>query len=302
MSRALSHPLSWLAVRPGALLGCAAFLALTSPPAPAAEAARRGKFEVRAVKDLSYYDGPGADKVKHKLDLYLPKGHKDFPVLFFVHGGAWLHGDKSFLGVYSGLGSFFARQGVGVVVTNYRLSPAVMHPEHVRDVARAFAWTHQHIAEYGGRPDQLFVCGHSAGGHLISLLVTDETYLKALGLGAKDVRGAIPVSGVYVIPNNKTFATVFATDAEVRRQASPQHHVKPALPPFLILYADKDYPACGKGPSEAFCKALKDKGNKAETVEAKESDHFQIILAAALADSPVSRAILGFITAQTGKP
>jgi acetyl esterase/lipase len=302
MFRAPLHPLSWQAARSGALPGCAAVLALalTSLPAPAAEADRRGKFEVRVVKDLAYYDGPGADKVKHKLDLYLPKGHKDFPVLFFVHGGAWLHGDKNFFGVYSGLGSFYARQGVGVVVTNYRLSPGVAHPEHVKDVARAFAWTHKHIADYGGRPDQLFVCGHSAGGHLISLLVTDETYLKALGLGVKDVRGAIPLSGVYLI-NGKYLPTVFPTDPEVRRQASPLYQVKSALPPFLILYADKDYPACGKGPSEAFCKALKDKGNQAEAVEAKESDHFKIILTAALADSPVSKAILGFIAARTRK-
>jgi acetyl esterase/lipase len=302
MPRALWHPLSRLAARPGTLPGGTAVLALalTSLAAPAAEAAGRGGFEVRAVKDLAYYDGPGADKVKHKLDLYLPRGHKGFPVLFFVHGGAWLHGDKNFFGVYSSLGSFFARQGVGVVVTNYRLSPGVQHPEHVKDVARAFAWAHRHIADYGGRPDQLFVCGHSAGAHLISLLVTDETYLRAEGLRVKDVKGAIPLSGVYVIPD-KLLPAVFPPDPGARRQASPLYHVKRALPPFLILYADQDYPGCGKAPSEAFRKALTDKGNEAATLEVRESNHFHILMAAALRDSPVSKAILGFITAQTRK-
>src|SRR5947209_5431295 len=66
-------------------------------------------------------------------------------------------------------------------------------------VARAFAWTQKHAAEYGGRPDQIFACGHSAGGHLVSLLATDESYLKAEGLSAKDIKGVISVSGVYQV-------------------------------------------------------------------------------------------------------
>src|SRR4029077_12006908 len=70
-------------------------------------------FQVRKELDLSYNEGPDSDPVKHKLDLYLPKDQKDFPVVFFVHGGAWRHGDKSgHLGAYAGLASFFARHGV----------------------------------------------------------------------------------------------------------------------------------------------------------------------------------------------
>jgi len=122
------------------------------------------RWEVQRLKDLAYYSGPGADPIKHKLDLYVPKGKKDFPVVFFVHGGAWRHGDKSWLGVYSTLGLAWARHGVGTVVINYRLSPAVTHPEHIKDVARAFAWVHKNIRQYGGRPDEIFVTGHSAGG------------------------------------------------------------------------------------------------------------------------------------------
>ncbi len=151
-----------------------------------------------------------ADQKKHKLDLYLPKGKTDFPVVMFVHGGGWVFGDKNFFGVYEGVGKMFARHGVGAVVTNYRLSPAVQHPEHIKDVARAFAWTHKHIADYGGRPDELFLCGHSAGGHLISLLATDESYLKAEGLSLKDVKGVMPISGVYAIPDNM-FNEAFGT-------------------------------------------------------------------------------------------
>src|SRR5438105_4491085 len=84
---------------------------------------------VRTLLDIPYYSGKSADPIKHKLDLYLPAGEKEFPVLFFVHGGAWRHGDKNFFGMYRTMGSFWARHGIGAVIVNYRLSPAVMHPE-----------------------------------------------------------------------------------------------------------------------------------------------------------------------------
>src|SRR4051794_15895190 len=108
-------------------------------PAAAAEGPKTGgNFEVEVIKGVAYYDGKDADPVRHKLDLYLPKGQKDYPVLFFIHGGAWRAGSKDGFGR---LGRVFARNGVGVVAINYRLSPAVKHPAHIQDVARAFAWT-----------------------------------------------------------------------------------------------------------------------------------------------------------------
>ncbi len=211
------------------------------------------RYEVEATKDVTYRDGDDADKDKHKLDLYLPNGKKDFPVVMFVHGGAWVFGDRNFFGVYEGIGKMFARHGIGAVVISYRLSPHVKHPEHVKDVAAAFAWTHKHIGEYGGRADELFLCGHSAGGHLVSLLATDESYLQAEGLSLKDVKGVMPISGVYGIPD-KMFNEVFGKDPEVRKQAGPRNHVHEGCPPFFIVYGDQDYPFCNVA-SEDFCKA-----------------------------------------------
>ncbi len=299
MIRSIRQRLSFLP----ALAGGALVLAFSGTGAGAADDAKPEKsaaktFEVEPVRDLAYYDGDDADKVKHKLDLYLPKGKKDFPVLFFVHGGAWMRGDKNYFGVYSALGNQFARHGVGAVVTNYRLSPGVKHPEHVKDVARAFAWTHQNIGKYGGKNDQVFACGHSAGGHLVSLLAADETYLKAEGLSAKDVKGVVPISGVYSLGDD-LFVPVFGKDPEARKKAWPINHARPDLPPFLILYADGDLEGCGKKPSEAFCKALTDKKCPAEAVEISKRNHYSIIMSAAVDDDPVPRAVLDFINKHT---
>jgi acetyl esterase/lipase len=263
-------------------------------------------FEVRPVRNLAYrevYKDENVAKEKNKLDLYLPKGQQEFPVVFFVHGGAWRNGHKDYFGVYSTFGMSLARRGIGAVVPNYRLSPEVQHPDHIKDVAKAFAWTCKNIAKYGGRPDQIFVCGHSAGGHLVSLLATDDRYLKAEGLTLKAIRGAIPMSGVYTIPEvSELFTSMFGSDAKVRREASPIIHARSDAPPFLIIYADYDLTYCGRAPSEEFCKALKSKKSEAETMEVPQRNHVTILLNACLRTDPVPQAILKFIGAHIDKP
>ena len=176
--------------------------------------------EVTVVNDIAYYEGADADTKKHKLDIYTPKGLKDFPVVFFIHGGTWSSGDRK---MYGNMGQMFASQGIGVVVISYRLSPAVTHPAHIEDVARAFAWTHANIAKYGGRADRIFVAGHSAGGHLTSLLAANPEYLKKHNLSSKNIRGIIPISGVYDIPAGM-FPKIFPGTADALKPASPVKH------------------------------------------------------------------------------
>ena len=281
-------------------------------------------YEVETFTDIRYFAGLDADKAMHELDFYRPKGQKDFPVLIFVHGGSWRHGDKNkphaMMGGYrySTLGKFFASHGIGTVVTNYRLSPGVKHPEHIKDVARAFAWTHKNIAQFGGRPDQIFLCGHSAGGHLIALLGTDDNYLKVEGLTLKDIKGVIPISGVFqepdmpprdlkgVIPTGGVFQVPgvlwckdeFGTDLEARKQAFPMAHCHPGCPPFLIIYAQTDLPYCGKKPATNFCKALKEEFCDAETLEIKLRNHITVLTRASEEKDPTSRAVLDFISAK----
>jgi acetyl esterase/lipase len=253
-----------------------------------------GPFEVEKVTDIAYHDGADADKVRHKLDVYYPKGQKDYPVLFFVHGGAWRFGSKD---MYGKLGEVFAKNGIGVVITNYRLSPKVMHPGHIEDVARAFAWAHKNVGKYGGRADQLFVCGHSAGGHLVALLATDASYLKAHGLAPKDIKGAIPMSGVYII--SSVLQNAFGKDAEVHKQASPLTHVKADHPPTLVIYADRDYATIDL-MSEQFGKKLKECKCQADVLKIEKRDHISIIVNMVNESDVTTQAVLQFVAAHSG--
>jgi acetyl esterase/lipase len=280
------------------LVALASFVPLSSArgAAPPARGRVGGAFEVRVVKDVAYLDGKDADPIKHKLDLYLPKGLEGFPVVFFVHGGSWKSGDKK---IYGPLGETFARNGVGMVITNYRLTPAVKHPSHAEDVARAFAWTHANVGKYGGRRDRLFLSGHSAGGHLVALLATDERYLKAEKLSFAAVRGVMALSGVYQITPG-VFPATFGKDAEECRKASPLSHVNGKHAPFLIVYADKDYPFLGPLAKQLGA-ALKKSKCEAEVVEMKDRDHISIIKKLATDEGdPATRAMFAFVARRSG--
>jgi acetyl esterase/lipase len=198
---------------------------------------------VRVVNNIPYLTGVQYPNDLDKLDLYLPQGRSGMPVIVWIHGGALTQDDKN---LEVATGRRFAQAGIATATVNYRLSPAVSHPAHVQDAAASFAWVKRHIAEYGGDPDRIFLVGHSAGAYLAALLVTDERFLNAQGLSARDVRGVVPISAFFwveregVAPDRPK--SVWGTDPKVWMDASPSHHLRANLPPTLIIYADGDEP------------------------------------------------------------
>jgi len=106
---------------------------------------------VRVVRDIAYVPNANYADNKDKLDLYLPEGRTNVPVIVSYYGGALMNGDKN---QQAFIGQRFAAAGFATAVVNYRLSPAVMHPAHIQDAAASFAWVKRNIAKYGGNPDQ----------------------------------------------------------------------------------------------------------------------------------------------------
>jgi acetyl esterase/lipase len=282
--------------------------------APATKSSVARTFAVKEHKNVVYRGLERGEflPIANLLDLYLPSEGKDFPVLVLVHGGAWVGGDKR-LDFIPEVARCFARQGIGVVAPNYRLSPFFQHPAHIRDVAKAVAWTKKHISEYGGRTDQIFLLGHSAGGHLVSLLATDESHLKDVGLRKQDIKGVITISGVYqvsdvalksVIKNAHVkldisvtanpFTSVFGKDLNVAKQASPMTHVRDGLPPFLIIRAGGELPTLSE-MAEQFHSALKAKKCDVQLLKVTERNHGTVLWKATRPDDRVVVATVTFI-------
>jgi acetyl esterase/lipase len=260
----------------------------------AAQAQRRASLLLEVRRDITYFEGPAAEAERHRLDLYLPAHRKGFPFLLFIHGGAWRMGSKD---IYRDLGRTFASRGIGVAVANYRLSPGVKHPEHVRDVARAFAWLARHAKEFGGDEKRLFVAGHSAGGHLVALLALDPRYLKEQGLSPDAICGVVGISGPYALAQG-LFPEVFGDDPARRSDAFPLKHVGDHPRPFLLLYADHDYPGL-PAVAKMLDAALRRHGGRATLKEVTDRDHITIVAKIGSPEDPVTAAIVDFVNAAT---
>ena len=211
---------------------------------------------------ISYVTGPDADPERHCLDFYRPDGGTGLPILIFAHGGVWQRGGKD---QYRNIGEAFAGRGVLTAVVNYRLTPPARHPAHAQDVARAVAWVIRHAPEYGARPDRVFVSGHSAGGHLATLLLFDPQYLGAEGIDPESLAGVMPLSGIFDLtkPIDDTpeggfvrhIHPPFGDDPGVLRASSPIRHLRPTRVPLLVILAGEDYRDMRR-QSEMFVGAL----------------------------------------------
>src|SRR6185295_3087836 len=118
--------------------------------------------------------------------------------------------------------------------------PQNPHPAQIEDVAAAFAWVVRNIAEHGGDPSRIYLNGHSAGAHLVSLLALDEKYLRQFDLPRTAIRSVIAMSGVYDVDKLDTFLTA-GDDKTDKHDASPAAHAHSGAPPFLISYCQWDY-------------------------------------------------------------
>lgn len=264
----------------------------------------RGSEDDLAVKrDIPYL--PDAGKNRHLLDLYLPRQLNDAPVLVFVHGGGWRNGTKDNVS-YQNFAKNFAREGFVTVLPNYRLSDTANHPDQINDIAAAFAWIYNNINSYGGNNREIFISGHSAGGHLVSLLALDTRYLKGVNVPAEAIKGVLALSAVFDLPKmnpsslKKMVEPAFGTNPEVWKEASPINHARSGAPPFLVLYAQMD-PRTLRQQAKAFAKALREKNNRVETVLLKRQGHVSEMLGSRRGKNPIEPHMLEFLNSRSNK-
>lgn len=142
------------------------------------------------VLDLPYGDGVG-----ETLDIFpAAAATSPAPVLVFIHGGYWRSLDKA---DHSFIAPAFTAHGALVVVPNYALCPAVDVEHIVMQMAKAVAWVWRHAGEHGGDVSRIALVGHSAGGHLASMLLSCRWKQVDNELPAQPVAGALSISGLY---------------------------------------------------------------------------------------------------------
>jgi len=225
-------------------------------------------------KDIPYKD---SGHLKHCLNIFVPKIEEDkepklFPVLIFAHGGSWRRGDRNhrWFDTYNKFCAQLCCNMEFVVVNiSYRLSPEVKHPGHMLDVLHAFRFVHENIAQYTGDPNRVMVCGHSAGGHLVTmctLFIACRELFEDMNefdysFPSDFIKGCVPISAVYDLNRLSTMGYLVnryivepafirhpqlnnydaASPLEMLRKLRQKIVDSDPLPPFLCLNAENDW-------------------------------------------------------------
>jgi acetyl esterase/lipase len=230
----------------------------------AAQPPGKGQKLPEAVKleaDIPY---AGADNPRQRLNLLLPKTPRDdrpLPVIVYIHGGAWLGGDRT--GGHGRLAGYVAGGEYAGVSVGYRLTREAIWPAQIHDCKAAIRWVRANAKKYNLDPDRIGVTGESAGGHLVAMLGTSG--------GVKDLEGNLgphqdvssrvqcvaDLFGPSDIPAMQDYPSRLNHDAasspegklvggrvrdkkDVAIAASPVTYVSPDDPPFLIIHGNKD--------------------------------------------------------------
>lgn len=194
-----------------------------------------------------------------KLNIFAPKNIKaDAPVLIFVHGGYWNSGKKD---DYNLLGRNFASKGIVCVIPDYTLSPEANYDVMTKEIAAVIKWVQGNGKPYKINPKQIFITGHSAGGHLAALAVMNPKY----GIDPKTVSGIIlnDAAGLdmksylelYPPTTEHDYLTTWTTDPAKWKDASPIYFIDALTPKMMLYVGTKTYPSIKEG-NERFIRAL----------------------------------------------
>ncbi len=213
-----------------------------------------GANEVERHNDIRFAQPGGVELL---LNLHMPKGIENPPLLMFIHGGGWMNGDRNRCRL-----EWVAQHGYAVASIEYRLSSEALFPAQIHDCKGALRWLRAHQTEYGYDASKVVVGGTSAGGHLAALMGTsgDVAVLEGGTAGHADqscrVQGVIdyygpsdfvkrsenqpsktdhPKGGVYQLIGGPV-----KENLEAARVASPVTYLSSDDPPFLILHGDAD--------------------------------------------------------------
>ena len=191
------------------------------------------------------------------IDLYLPENETNPPLIMWIHGGAWMYGDRK-----SPIMLWQVERGYALASIEYRLTGQGTFPDHIIDCKDALIYLKQNAAKYGYDATRIAVAGDSAGGHLAALMGTSNEhtdwepdgadcsvqavvdYYGPTALG-KEWPGLLEsdkgLSDLESVQSQLLGAYVFSKQGMARAAAAnPITYIDGSEPPFLILHGDAD--------------------------------------------------------------
>jgi arylformamidase len=228
------------------------------------------------LKDIPYGDHP-----KENLDIF-PSAIPHSKTLAFIHGGYWHLLDKD---MFHFLAGHFLKYNVTTVLINYPFAPKSSMTEIVASCRKALRWLHGNIIRFNGDPTQLYLLGHSAGGHLASMMLIEEE--------AKFLRAVISLSGIFRLePVMLCYQNdAIGMDRENAIKNSPVF-LNPVNDCPLLLVTGSEESDEFKAQSEELYQCWKNKCSNVNLLSVPGENHYSILEAAVEKDSTLREAII----------
>ena len=252
-----------------------------------ADESARARDSLPGELDVSYGEHP-----KETLDIF-PAATTNAPLNLFVHGGYWQLFDKS---DFSYVARGFVPHDVTTIVINYALAPDDGMDEIVRQNRAAVAWTWKNAHAFGADRERIHVSGHSAGGHLVAMLLATNWTAFASGLPRDIVKSGYAISGLFDLePIRLSYLNeVLAMDEAVAARNSPVRLAYPVEAPLLIAVGALESEEYHR-QAQAMETVWQDLGYPTQMTIEPDLDHFTIADKLGSPDSDVVRAQLPLI-------
>jgi arylformamidase len=191
------------------------------PESPAMFNAWIERSQVFRAAHPQYLDIPYGSLDREKIDYF--SAGSNTPVVIFIHGGFWQMRSKN---DFAFLAESYLKEGISVAMVGYPLAPQANMDQIVASSEKAVQFISQHIAEWGGNPQNVVLSGWSSGGHLS---VTSMNGMK--------VKAVVPISGIFELePLIGSFVNKkLQMDLETAKRNSPLLHLPTGKTPIYLF-------------------------------------------------------------------
>lgn len=236
---------------------------------------RQTEKENTIIKNVFYGDHP-----EECLDIFPAEG-SNAKTIVFIHGGYWHLLDKK---MFYFLAPTFLKYNITTVFINYPLAPAASMDMIVSSCSKAILWLHDNIIRFNGNPLQIYVMGHSAGGHLASMLMVDDN--------TNFLKGVISLSGLFRLePIVLSYINnTLHMDIDTAKRNSPVN-LEPANACSLLLATGENETNEFKAQSIELYNSWRNKHASAELLKVPGKNHYSILEVVTEKDSLLQSAI-----------